>query len=72
MIEIREDNVGELLNRLVEMHCGLKAHLFSQNGQLASHVNVFVNDENIRDREGLGTLVKDSDEIVLVPAMAGG
>ena len=35
-------------------------------------VNVFVEDEDIRYLEGLDTGVSDGDEIVILPAVAGG
>jgi sulfur-carrier protein len=35
-------------------------------------VNVYLNDEDVRVLQGLGTSVSDSDTIVILPAMAGG
>jgi molybdopterin converting factor small subunit len=72
MVELSGDDVGQVLTRLVAAHRGLERQLFVDDGKLASSMNVFVNDENIRDLDGLATLVKDNDEIILVPAMAGG
>ena len=41
-------------------------------GALRRHVNVFVNDEDVRFRELLETPVRDGDRVTIVPAIAGG
>ena len=71
-IELAKSNVGELLAELIDRHPHLSTHLFDDQGQLLSFVNVFVNDENIRDLDGNETPVSDRDQVFLVPAMAGG
>jgi molybdopterin converting factor small subunit len=35
-------------------------------------VNVYLNDEDVRVLDGLETPVKESDTLVILPAMAGG
>lgn len=71
-VEVAGDRVGEVLTRLGEAHPDLKRHLFSDAGELRSFVNVFVNDENIRDREKQATLLREGDEVMIIPAVAGG
>lgn len=44
----------------------------SEDGRLSSFVNVYVNDTDIRHREGLDTKVSANDVVILLPAMAGG
>ena len=43
-----------------------------QNGALRPYINIFVNDEDIRFLQNLDTPLKDSDEVSIVPAIAGG
>ena len=64
--------VGEVLNALAEAHPGTKDQLFSGEGDLNRYVNVYLNDEDVRVLDGLDTAAKDSDTIVILPAMAGG
>jgi len=64
--------VGEALNALAEAHPATKSQLFAEDGSLNRYVNVYLNDEDVRVLDGLDTPVKDSDTLVILPAMAGG
>jgi molybdopterin converting factor small subunit len=44
----------------------------TQDGELSRFVNVYVNDRDVRYRDGLDTPVGDLDTVILLPAMAGG
>jgi adenylyltransferase/sulfurtransferase len=50
----------------------LATHVFDQQGQLRRHINVFVNDTNIRDLQGPDTAVYVDDIIRVFPAISGG
>jgi MoaD family protein len=65
-------NVGEVLRELAGRHPGTERQLFQEDGQLNRYVNVYLNDEDVRVLEGLDTPVKESDTLVILPAMAGG
>ena len=71
-IELDGDQVGEVLSQLVELFPKLKPHLLGDDGNLRSFVNLFVNDQNIRDLQQQDTTVKDGDELAIIPAVAGG
>jgi MoaD family protein len=71
-VEVEGNTVGELLNALTQKYPQLKRHLFSEDGNLRSFVNIYVNDEDIRYLEGGNTSVKDGDVVSIVPAIAGG
>lgn len=43
-----------------------------QSGELRQFVNVYLNDEDVRFGEGLGTKLADKDEVSIIPAVAGG
>ena len=49
----------------------LRERIYS-NGDLAGFVNVYVDGEDVRTREGLDTAVSDGSTVILLPAMAGG
>ena len=65
-------SVGEVLTALVEAHPETREQIFAEDGELNRYVNVYLNDEDVRVLEGLGTAVGESDELVILPAMAGG
>ena len=65
-------NVGEVLRAVATEHPDTQRQLFSEDGQLNRYVNVYLNDEDVRVLDGLDTPVKESDTLVILPAMAGG
>jgi molybdopterin synthase sulfur carrier subunit len=65
-------NVGEVLRDLADRHPATESQLFGDGGELNRYVNVYLNDEDVRVLDGLETSVKDSDSVVILPAMAGG
>ena len=64
--------VGDVLRSLANRHPDTADQLFSPDGELNRYVNVYLNDEDVRVLDGLGTAVKDGDSVVILPAMAGG
>jgi sulfur-carrier protein len=66
------ENVGEILRDLADAHPATASQLFAEDGELNRYVNVYVNDEDVRVLDGLGTAVSDGDTVVILPAMAGG
>jgi molybdopterin synthase sulfur carrier subunit len=65
-------DVGELLRALAAQHPATEGQLFGEDGTLNRYVNIYLNDEDVRVLQGLDTAVKDSDTLVILPAMAGG
>ena len=63
--------VRELLDDLAEKFPRLGARIFD-NGSIAPFVNVYVDNEDVRMRDGLDTPVRDTSTVILLPAMAGG
>ena len=61
----------ELLDDLEGKHAGLRGRLV-ENEDLRKFVNVYVNDEDVRFRGGLGAELNDGDVITVLPAVAGG
>ncbi len=71
-IVVDANGVGDALEKLFTTHPRLRQQLMSADGKLRSFVNVYVNDDDARDMQGLATPVKDGDTILIVPAIAGG
>lgn len=71
-IEVTGTTVAEVFDDLGRRYPTLAAQLASSDGGLPVFVNVFVDDEDIRYLDGLGTPVSDRTEITILPAVAGG
>ena len=65
-------DIDTIINDLEKSFPGLKDRICDEAGNVRRFVNIFVNDEDIRFLEDKATPVKDTDEISIVPAIAGG
>jgi len=63
--------LSEVIENLEGSHPGIKERLVD-GADLRRFVNVYVNDEDVRFTGGLGTSVNDGDQVVVLPAVAGG
>jgi sulfur-carrier protein len=64
--------VGGLIDDLETRYPGIRGRLRDDSGAVRRFINLYVNGEDVRFREGLGTSVKAGDELSIVPAVAGG
>ncbi len=71
-IEVECGSVGEVLDSLEAKHAGFKSRICDESGDIRRFINLFVNEEGIRQLEGLETPVKEGDVISIIPAIAGG
>jgi MoaD family protein len=71
-VEVTGTTVGEALDSLLEQFPGLREQVFTTDGSLNRFVNVYVNGRDVRYEQELATPVGESDEVILLPAMAGG
>jgi MoaD family protein len=60
-----------LIDDLETNHPGIKDRLV-EDGDLRRFVNVYINDEDVRFLGGLDAELSDGDEVVVLPAVAGG
>ncbi len=71
-VELEGATVEEVLRNLTEKFAPIQHHLYGDNGQLRSYVNVYVNDEDIRYLDKEKTRLKEKDTVSIVPSIAGG
>ncbi len=64
--------IGEVFQDLVRQFPGLRAQVLADDGSLHRHLNVFLNDDDIRYLGKLDAKVADDDTVTLMPAVAGG
>jgi molybdopterin converting factor small subunit len=70
-VEAAGKNVRELLEDLAKRLPALGSRVYG-NGEIRAFVNVYVDGEDVRTRDGLDTPVRDTSTVILLPAMAGG
>ena len=70
-VDAEGTTLSELIDNLEASYAGIKERLI-ENGDLRRFVNVYVNDEDVRFTGGLETAVSDGDQVVVLPAVAGG
>jgi molybdopterin synthase sulfur carrier subunit len=63
--------LSALIDDLEANHVGIKDRLID-NGDLRRFVNVYINDEDVRFIGGLEAGLSDGDQVVILPAVAGG
>ena len=64
-------SLSALIDDLESSHPGIKDRLVD-NGDLRRFVNIYVNDEDVRFIGGLDAPLSDGDQVVVLPAVAGG
>lgn len=71
-VNVTGAKISEALTDLTFQFPAIKPHLFNESGELRPFVNLFVGEHNIKDLQGVDTLIKDGDRIMLIPSIAGG
>jgi molybdopterin synthase sulfur carrier subunit len=72
VVEVEGQTVADVIAGLEKSFPGLKERLCDETGQIRRFINVFVNGEDIRFKEGANTVVAAGAEVSIVPAIAGG
>ena len=71
-VPVEAATVGEALEKLSHQFSGFGDRVLDDNNEVRRFINVFVNQDNIRDRQNLGTEVQPGDTISILPSIAGG
>ena len=71
-VSAEASSVSALVDVLERQHPGMGGRLRGDDGALRRFINIYVNDEDIRFLQGADTLLKDGDQVSIVPAIAGG
>ncbi|HKS92068.1 MAG TPA: molybdopterin-synthase adenylyltransferase MoeB [Tepidiformaceae bacterium] len=71
-IEAHSGTVREVLGDIDSQFPGFRAQVVDGTGELARHINIYVNKVEIENLQGESTPVADGDELAVIPALAGG
>lgn len=71
-VDVTGSTLSEVIDELESRHPGVKERLMDDAGQLRRFVNVYLNDEDVRFLDGLGTTIPSDARVSIIPAVAGG
>jgi molybdopterin synthase sulfur carrier subunit len=72
LVEVDANTVGSAITELQSRFPGIRERLVDDSGAIRRFVNVYVNEEDIRFLQNQETPLKGTDELSIIPAIAGG
>jgi len=71
-ITVNGATIALALEDAVTRYPSLRFHIFDSVGKVRRHINLFVNENNIKALSGIETPVAEADKIILIPSISGG
>lgn len=71
-LDIQGRTIAEIVQGIEQQFPGLKDYILEEDGSLRKHVNIFLKEELIKDRNELTDAVQESDEVLIFQALSGG
>ena len=71
-VTVEGSTVGEVLDALERAYPGLANLVYDEEHRVPTHINVYLNNTEIHELDGIETAVQDGDQIAVIPALAGG
>ena len=71
-MEIQGTTVNEALLNVEKKYPGILNYIVEDNGQLRKHINIFLGEELIKDRQTMQDKIAPKDELLIFQALSGG
>ncbi len=71
-VEAQGKTVGDVVGNLRQLFPEFGDRLCDEKGEIRRFVNLYLNDEDVRFKNGKDTPVSDGDTLSIIPAIAGG
>ena len=71
-VRVEATTVAEALRAMEALAPGIGFYLCDELGRLRTHVNIFVNNDRIRDRRAMSDPLRDGDTLWILQALSGG
>ncbi|MFI5231410.1 MAG: MoaD/ThiS family protein [Gemmatimonadales bacterium] len=71
-LDVSGPTVRAVLAELERDYRALYVNVCDETGTVRRHINIFVNDDHMRDLEGLDSRVVAGDTVTILPAVSGG
>ncbi len=72
VLSLNARSVRMVLQELARQHPQVHVRVCDERGEPRQHINVFVNNDHVRVRDGLDTLLNAGDQVSILPAVSGG
>lgn len=71
-VTLRAFTVLEAIRSLTSIHPSLHPYIFDESDAIRKHVRLYLGEEDVREKDGVHTTLKEGDELSIIPAIAGG
>jgi len=71
-LPVSATTVRAALEELERSHASLHRNICDETGAVRRHLNIFVNSDHMRDRQGLDTALAPGDVVTILAAVSGG
>lgn len=71
-MSLEADNIPDILQKLEDRFPKFRHYIVDEQGRLRKHVNIFIGDELIKDRDNLSDKIEGHDEVYIMQALSGG
>jgi molybdopterin converting factor small subunit len=71
-LTLAETCLRGVLEEMGRCYPALLCGICDETGAVRRHVNLFINNQHMRDRDGLDTALAPGDEVIILPAVSGG
>ena len=71
-IEVEADCIADLVKKVNDKFPKLTQYIVDENGSLRKHVNIFIGNNMIKDRNGLSDKIVNNDDVFIMQALSGG
>ncbi len=71
-VNVEAKDIKDLIENLEKSFPGIKERICDEKGNPRKFINIYVNEEDVRFLQRDETLLKDGDEVSIIPAIAGG
>ena len=71
-VNVRANTVADAIKSLTFIHPSLSPYIYDEADLIRKHVRIYLGEEDIREKQGVATPLKEGDELSIIPAIAGG
>ncbi len=71
-LDVSARTVRAVLDEIERDYPALYVNICDETSAVRRHINIFVNDSHMRDRDGLDSPLRPGDVVTILPAVSGG